>query len=230
MPSSVQPMDVGIELSRLPTRIRSLSRLLRGAMRRAPRCTGQKLPSDPASLSGYSLLSLDIFDTLILRRPNLDESLRHQAASFLNRLSTETRSARMADHRSMTRHLAITEAKLQTEAVVAHMEPEIRRRDLYSRALRGLISRPVESGGWQPDELLRELMDLELTLLFQGTRPNAALQTLLRAAHDLGLGIVAVSDTHYTAVELKSLLASHGIRGIQAIYPSCDNGVSKFRG
>ena len=157
----------------------------------------------------YDVLSLDVFDTLVWRRV-----ARPTDAFFL---LADALGERGALWPSSTRESFVT-ARIQAE----------------SRARERVRSREVTLEQiWQqfPAGYLRDFAPAAgATLEFEVERalvaPHADIERLARHARKRGLRLALVSDTYFTAAQLRVLT------GIEADYviASCEHGVSKYHG
>lgn len=165
-------------------------------------------------------LSVDIFDTLVWRR------VPEPADAFLllgRRLREE---GRLASHVSPVqfaelRRAAERAAREKAEAATGYRE--IRLDDIYD----GLPD-SVFAGGFPRDSRAAVEVALEASLLLL----DDELAALVRAAKGAGARVVFVSDTYFTALEVRALLTAAGFASmdlVDRLYVSCEAGRPKYR-
>ncbi len=195
--------------------VRSLLRLGTGALDWRYACGYDALLR--SGLKPGQTLSVDLFGTLLIRSDETD---------LLVALAAFIRSGIPATGVPQSVRVLVAEAqrKLRDAWTAEGKDPEIPRAVLIGELIRKLRGRePL------PQEI-RALCDFELEMEFLRTAPNAELADLIERHRRSGGNVVVTSDMHYSAEDLASLIARHGVTGVGRIYASSDIGKSKFRG
>jgi FMN phosphatase YigB (HAD superfamily) len=168
-----------------------------------------------AAEPGVRLLSTDVFDTLLLR-DHTGETARLAAAA---RLAAERLGV---DARALTRlRWAFQDSAYRA---VAMEDPN---RDTSLTAICAAMATACGLGPEAGDVLHRAEVDVDIRHL----RPHRpVLDALSRLASD-GMRVIAVSDTAYSAADLRRLLdAVVGEHPVAAVYTSADIGITKHSG
>lgn len=176
----------------------------------------RRLGSEPCR----RLLTIDLFDTLLLR------GVKPETARF--RALADRLAALNACRDQNVPAAAILEARLQCSrlayqaATPVNSTREARIEDMLKMQLAWLALHP----DLQNDFLTHEV-DLEAASL----RPNRPLVKLCRSLMQRGLRVAVVSDMYLDAVSLRRLLRHHGLDDFcQTVYVSAEFGVSKASG
>jgi hypothetical protein len=177
--------------------LRSGIRLLRGALRRQLRVDPRTAPSDWEA-QGYRVLSVDIFDTLLLRSSGAlgpRRSTADQASRLLARRGVVVAPGEVLDRWNRV------EQRLQRELREQGSDPEVSHRE----ALRGVLAGLTEGPGGEAD--LEALARFELDREAATTSVAAAVAELIGGARERGMRVIAASDSWYSSEELGELLA-----------------------
>ncbi len=167
-------------------------------------------------LDGVSLISTDVFDTLLLRRLRSERSRIVEGEGLFARLLSE-RGVSVAVDRLV--ELRLRAQELAHRAVNMNGNGEVRFLDITRRQLKVL---------GLPEELASERLAIEIEIEKRSLRPNRALAARLRQS---GLPIVAISDTSLPAAAVASLIDHHHGAGlVSRIYSSADEAATKRRG
>ena len=169
---------------------------------------------------GPRLMTVDVFDTLLYRRPICERRrisrfsgavVRHPAFSALG-LSQEG----VAWARTHSQRLAFRVAAVEDE------RKEICLDDVLSRIV-VLLGLPPGSN--------KILETLEIDEDIESVVPNQKLIRHLRSLRSTGQRVVALSDTWYSAIQLRRILAAHGcLEALDTVYTSADLGYTKRNG
>jgi FMN phosphatase YigB (HAD superfamily) len=166
---------------------------------------------------GPGLLTVDVFDTLLLRDEQSElvrfAAAAEQAALALHgRTPQEVLAARGVAHRLAYR---------MAPAVAGVREASAR--DIWSAVCRRL--------GLPEEPAVAVLRAAELTVETRSVRPLHAVWDLVANLHGQGWTTVAVSDMYYSADDLRSLLGAHGdLAVLDDVVTSGDAGRTKATG
>ncbi len=168
---------------------------------------------DPA---GYDLVSIDVFDTLLLRRCEAPEDVFERVAvraAADGVLDAALCPAAFVALRQRLEQRARTAAEAETGC------PEVTLDQIYA-AFPPRLGDPCR------------LIALELATEAEACVVNPAVHGFLEAVLAAGRLVVAVSDMYLPAVHLFPLLQSCGVTVVrpQCLYVSCDHGCSKADG
>jgi FMN phosphatase YigB (HAD superfamily) len=187
-------------------------------------CTiGKSMPrasKDLASLfaSRPTIISCDIFDTVLLRRAMSEPRRQWMAA---------TRIVRRFPGQTCTIPAVYRARRLSQET--AYRSNQIGRSGL-DVTIREILSRQAALIGLPP-ESLEDLVAIEIEVEKQSLVPNRALISKLRRAHLRGSRVIAVSDTPLSITDIKRLLRSLiGETIFDSIYTSAECGGRKHNG
>lgn len=168
-------------------------------------------------LDGIGLISSDVFDTLLLRRPRSQRTRLIEAERRFARLLREQGLCIDAEQLFQARRLA--EGFAYRALNVGGGIGEVRLEDIIARQLTML---------GLPADLLQQRLGLEMAVERVSLSANTALATALRQQRQAGIRIVAVSDTALTGDRLAELIDYfHGPGLIDKVYSSADVGASK---
>ncbi len=159
------------------------------------------LPAD-AIPAGVTLLSVDVFDTLLLRQVAPELLVAATGRELERRL--RARGIPVVGPAAAARYAVFTELGAKNAAAG---------RD-FAATLREVLPewlRRVAGGGALPPELAGELEDYELSLERRFSYPNKDLTGWLRARQAEGLRLVFCSDMYLAGEALEGLLAHHGL-------------------
>ena len=171
-------------------------------------------------IDNKNIVSIDLFDTLIIRPPNLEQNLR-QALS--NKLVSYYASSGYTVS-SVINILYTVEDNLRKIRKSNGFDPEIKRHAAYEQLLMQLGQRTdVEK---KADQLIK----WEIEYLSNIVKVNPVIAKLVETAKAIDLRVIAVSDMYYSTQELNSLLRKIKAPNIDKIYVSCEISFSKFRG
>jgi len=168
-------------------------------------------------LDGIGLISSDVFDTLLLRRPRSQRSRLIEGERRFVRLLREQGFCINAEQLFQARLLAETFAYRALN--VGGGVGEVRLNDIIARqlAILGL-----------PANLLQQRLGLEMAVERLSLSANRALAIALRHQRQAGIRVVAVSDTALPTEELSELIDYfHGPGLIDKVYSSADIGANK---
>jgi len=200
--------------------MRQALRLLRGiwAFRRG---AGAVAFSDEV-LVGCRLLSLDVFDTLLLRPPGEPHLAEYEAAAQAARLAERRGAVRVPpDAAYRLRHRIARKLARQNQR--SGRDAELRHAELVRAHLAALLGRDP-----RPEDV-EELLVYERERILATTRRNEEIVELARRARDMEIPVIAVSDTYLSSAELGELLAAHGA-GVDRIFSSSERGRNKVSG
>jgi FMN phosphatase YigB (HAD superfamily) len=173
---------------------------------------------DSLFASQPSVISCDIFDTVLLRR-SISEPKRHWMAA--------TRIVRRFPGQSGSIWSVYRARRLSQET--AYRGNQLSRSGL-DVAIREILSRQAALIGLPP-ESLEDLVAIELDVEKQSLVPNHALISRLRQAHLRGSRVIAVSDTPLSIRDMEGLLQSLiGETTFDSIYTSADCSGCKYDG
>jgi len=184
---------------------------------------GLRLPSGllrGRNSNRWTLVSVDVFETLLVRSTD-DEAVWREGAS---RTVEAARKSGLVVHTEPHALRLAVERRLSREAIASGRDPEFSHRQVLEEMLREL-----GAGEWRFN-LAADLANWEMEREGATTGPVTNTAAWVRNWANSGMRVVAVSDTRYTAQELATLLARHGISGLATIYTSADHGASKFSG
>lgn len=167
-------------------------------------------------LDGVSLISTDVFDTLLLRRLRSERSRIVEAerlfARFLGERGFLVSVERLVDLRLRAQALAHRAVNMNGNGEVGFLD--ITRRQLQVLGL--------------PEELAQDRLGIEIEVEKRSLRPNRALAAALRRS---GLPVVAISDTGLPAAAIAGLIEHHhGPELISRVYSSADEAATKRQG
>lgn len=175
----------------------------------------------PALLSrqeSLQVLSLDLFDTLLLRPPAAEALWLRQWAEGVERVLAIPAERLLAARRQAWKPAI-------RACGVSRPDPEPTHRALLAETLR-----QVGINGAETDAFFQLLEGLELEAIAALTHPDPAAVQLVNRARDSGLTTVITSDMYLSAESLAQLLERHGLQGFTRIYVSSEAGRTKFSG
>lgn len=161
------------------------------------------------SLEGVALVTLDVFDTLLLRRSGGPRTVFPLAAR-------------------LARQAGALEPAMSDEAFALLREAAEREARKAGEVDLGRIYRCLPSGLGDPEHLAAAELEAERRLL----AANPYLLDWLRELRRREMPVVLLSDMHLPGAELARLLAGCGVPAdlYEALWVSCDHGVSKANG
>ena len=172
------------------------------------------------SAPGRRLLSVDLFDTLLLR------GVRPETARFRNlaerlEATSECRERNISAAAILEARLLCTRLAYQAAAPVQSAR-EARIEDVLKMQIACLALQP---------QMSKDFLDHELALEANALRPNKPLVDSCRHLRRKGLRLAVVSDMYLDAPSLRHLLHHHGLDDFaENIYVSAEFGVSKASG
>lgn len=178
-----------------------------------------RLP-DPKALDGVELVSVDVFDTVLLRRP----------------VSERERLLRVAH--AAVRHPALAGTGISAEALWT-MRLQARRlayrvggiEDPAREVTLADMLRPLAAMLGLPESTVGVLATLEVEEDARSVRPSRRMLAWLRTVRARGIRVVALSDTAYSGEQLIELLSRHGAaRLFDHVYASSELGQGKRLG
>lgn len=171
-------------------------------------------------LAGVKVVSTDVFDTILVRRP---VSERTRIVRAETRFSHELATAGFPIDADL-----LVEARLQAQALafraldVGGHAGEVRALDVIARQLRLLGLSPA---------LASQRLRLEIEVEKQCLKADIGLAEALRLARASGLRVIAVSDTTLPATSVAELIEHfHGTGLVDAVYSSADSLATKREG
>jgi FMN phosphatase YigB (HAD superfamily) len=220
-------MRIDLRRTRLATALRSVVRLTRGAFQNV-------LPGNVASgrrwvaEDSYDVLSLDVFDTLLVRRsrgvdprPVVAEATARLAARLLREQDGAVDTGRLVRD-AATRWRTIAK-KLALNARRIGKDPEIYHGEIWHALLSHYLhEEPAAS-------VVGLVRSYQLELEYRSTFVADDVCALAKSAMALRKRVIAVSDTYLCVDELRDLLSRHGLL-LDRLYASCEVGLSKFSG
>ena len=173
------------------------------------------------ALDGVQLLCVDVFNTLLFQDADLDAVVLSAMAVEIPKLLRREGAAESCLAQDWPAEMIRHRTRL---CMAGEGRPEVPRREVYAAILAaaGLSDNVAE--------LTDELIAFELAFHCRLTWRNEELTSLLEAARQRGVRIVAVSDSYLGAAELRVLLLAHGLPALDQIYASCEQGADKFHG
>jgi FMN phosphatase YigB (HAD superfamily) len=168
-------------------------------------------------LDGIGLISSDVFDTLLLRRPRSQRSRLIDGERRFARILRD--SGLRVDAEQLFQARLLAECFAYRALNVGGGIGEVRLTDIIERqlAILGL-----------PADLRQQRLELEIAVERISLSANGALAMVLRQQRQAGVRVVAVSDTALPAEQLSELLDYfHGPGLIDKVYSSADVGASK---
>jgi FMN phosphatase YigB (HAD superfamily) len=164
---------------------------------------------------GCRILSTDVFDTVLLRDYTTESARMAIAARrAADRLGIDARALvrlRWAQHDNAFRAVAME--RPQGDATLT------------------AIARAVATACGLGEAAARVLRDTEVEVDVEHLRPHRGLINVLAEAARRGLGVIALSDTYYSAADVSRLLtAVTGEHPIARVYCSADLGLTKHAG
>lgn len=167
------------------------------------------------------LLSLDIFDTLLLRTTDPElviDATSTWLAQCLGLSASEVRSAR---HRAWSLESAT--------AVSKGLDPETPAEAYFRSWIRMLVGDRID--GDDIAEATRDTLEYEIELEKRCLTANTQIMPLLEAANQRRIPIVGVSDMYLESSRIKHLLEHHGILAfMDGVVSSADFGFQKRTG
>lgn len=171
-------------------------------------------------LDGITLISTDVFDTLLLRTRKSERSRIVEGERLFARLLGQRGFRVSADH--------LVELRLQAQKLafralsMAGTNGEVRLADIIARQLRLL---------GLPEELTGERLKIEIAIEKTSLRPNAPFGEILGRLKRAGMRIVAISDIGLPADKIAELIDHcHGPGMVDRVYSSADEGATKRHG
>ena len=169
------------------------------------------------ALAGAGLLSVDLFNTVLIQLRGLDRAVLDAVGEEL---------AGLAAREGLSCPGSTPEALLGE--ILARPDPQGREERLHRQDYETLF-RELGAGDRAP-ALAGRLAEAELALHRRMTWVNPEVAAFIQAARAQGLRVVAVSDMYLGAPDLEALLARHGVTGLDRIYASGDLGRDKLHG
>lgn len=167
--------------------------------------TGKSVEEAVEYLSGYDIVSFDIFDTLILRPFSEPTDLFYFLAAELDILD-------------MKRIRVEQEAAARRECFRRKGHYEVTFREIWERMERVIGISSIQG------------MKLEEELEQKFCYANPFMEEVFHSLQEMGKKIIAVSDMYLPEKFLSQLLEQKGYTGISGIYVSCEYGCSKGNG
>lgn len=177
---------------------------------------------DEFARGGGRLLSLDVFDTVLLRNEKSEiRRFYEMAGRFVARACTDQGSCCEAKGVLVARLLCADIAYRFGTSVAGCREGELEEIHLGMVRALGL-----------PEALAAEFTRIELDYEVENLEPNPAIVPMLGAARDAGLDVVLISDMYMGSRHILKLLDAHfpGTFGSAQVYSSGDLKVSKRSG
>lgn len=169
--------------------------------------------------SSYSVISFDLFDTLLFRQVHPPQHLERAAT---RRAQGILEAAGWAVPDLWERRLT-TITRLRERASARGGDPEFSLEELYA-AILALAPTAVSVTA-------RELADLEFNLELRSLRRHEDALPVLSFLKDRGVTVVVTTDTHFERERIDRLLKEQGLaRYVDHVFVSCEEGRSKSRG
>ncbi len=166
------------------------------------------------------VLSLDVFDTLLWRRvpepADVFDLLGHKLAED-GKLARTISPLGFAD----LRRAAEKAAREKAQAITGYREVTLA--DIYAA-----LSDHIFATGFDAAARVTAELDFERALMVL----DGELVTLMRAAKAAGAKVILVSDTYFTAAQVRGFLTAAGLTDhslIDRLYVSCEAGKPKYR-
>lgn len=169
----------------------------------------------PVRLAEASLLSLDVFDTVLLRDSSTETQRLAEAA---------TRAARVLGIDPMALRALRWDAQQAAYRAVTLTDPQ---GEASLRTICALLSRTIGLDSRAADVMREVEVDLDIAHL----RPNRRMLDVITAAKAAGLRVIATSDTYYSSEDLKRMFdAVLGANPFDEIYVSSELNRTKHAG
>ena len=170
--------------------------------------------------SGIDVVTVDVFDTLVLRRPVSERArvrrIARRESAWLAGAGMPRSIEAVYRARTLAWRAAYRIADMRAPAGESRME--------------GIVARQLEMLALPPD-LCARFLAVEREVDIACLRPNAPLIEALEAVARTGRPIHAISDTPWSAADLRRLLEGAGARPpLSAIHSSADLGLTKRDG
>lgn len=205
------------------SRVHSAVRFLGGMLWPDPRCR-VSWEHRLHVLDSVDVLSTDLFNTLLIQAPQLDDVILDTVGREISRrLRHAHRTLQISDKEVLAALRQIAAAMTQRVRAESPSHEASHYR-LYQGFLESL------GAGDLSESFIDEIIRYELEAHFRLTRVDTAVKDLIDTASLRGKRVIAVSDTYLRADDLAALLRMHGITNIDRIYASCDLGLTKFHG
>ena len=174
----------------------------------------------PEVISPRKRISVDVFDTLLLRKPISERRRLFEVATLF--------SSRIPPPYKKPPPELVYEARVETQRwayraldAVDH-DGEVRISEIFKRQLQLLVL---------PPELASLLMDVEIEVEKGVLVPNRPLIRWLQLQHSRAIPVIAISDTSLPATAIQILIeAVAGPNVIDRVYTSADLGLTKRKG
>lgn len=175
-------------------------------------------------LDSVDIVSIDIFNTILLHEDDLDKQARRTVIDKLIHIHESKRKPRALSASKVEKLLHNIRRQSLEEQLNGVARRELRRRDLYARFLE------LQGYGDESTGLPEELEDLEIETVYRRTTVNEDARIFIEDALRAGRRVIALSDSWFPSEKLSILLRRHGIEGIERIYSSCECSADKFHG
>jgi len=168
---------------------------------------------------GTQVVSVDVFDTLLLRDTKPEIQRFKDIAGLWKEIAGNEFSG-SADHLFDLR-VVVSKLAYRHVAKVEHCR-EANHADIINSVLRG-------SG--LPETLFNAFQTAELEYEIQALEPNDDLIAILRRCQESGIRVIAISDMYLSAKDIEALINAHVPEGlIQHVYSSAEFGYGKSSG
>jgi FMN phosphatase YigB (HAD superfamily) len=199
-------------------RFRTACHLLQG-LARLPVSLCRKEPV----FNDITLVSFDIFDTLLLRHPACKDSSRSAAAFAAEKWALRSHGACNASLSPiLIRH------RIERQLGGALRQRQLDEEPWHGDVLRELLS--LLQNAPATEAQMRSLREDALEQEWLCTQPNPKALAWIQAAKAQGLRVITISDSYLSAHELLELLHRHGVAGIDRVYSSSDAHKVKLGG
>ena len=196
-------------------------RLLSGAFRFSGRVTWGSLLRDVPP--GIRVVSVDLFNTLLLREPGAGREIALKWAGTFIRLLGKDSGSTLTEQECLDLRRGTAKA-LRRQAITDGLDPEFRHEELVSSLAERLAGRPLEP------EAAASASATELDLERSALGLNPEILAFAQANQQRGLRIIAISDMYFSGSQLHGLLSSLGVSCVSHVYSSCDLLLTKTTG
>ncbi len=175
------------------------------------------------STDSFETLTVDVFDTLLVRRVHEPDILKHPVSRFIGRKAKEAGIRISADQVLHIRN----EVEAEHRVINGQIYPD--HEACYPAFMTEALNRIFQ--GKAPPGLMKEVTDFELTIEKSMIVPRALFADLLERLHNAGKRIMAVSDIYMPGLYIQRLLEhAFMMNKIERVISSADTFKAKASG